>query len=353
MKLPEAEGDFEMKRRILLRGAVLGSILGAPALLRAQAAYKAEYRMSVTPPSAAFAWGKGAEIFANLVRERSGGRINIKPYFGASLIQGQQDREFAAMRQGVIDVLCGAPINWSNTVKECGVFMLPFLMPDHRAFDAVIASPAVTVDFFDVMRRNGAEPLAVGETGYRQISNSRRPIVRPDDLKGLKIRVAGSPMFQETLTSLGANPAAMPWADAQPALASGAVDGQENPLEVFVGAKLYTLGQKYVTKWNCTNDILMYSIATPVWQTWSAQDQALVRSAAQDAAREQIALVRKLYATDVEAVKPFGVAVHLPTPPEMDEWKRATRPSYEKWKAALSPQLVGKMEQVVAGLPRS
>lgn len=342
-----------MKRRGFLKGAALGSALGAPIALRAQAAYKAEYRMSVAAPGAVFAYGKGAEIFANLVRERSNGRINIKPYYGASLIQGQQDREFAAMRQGVVDVLCGAPINWSNTVKEFGVFMLPFLMPDHRAFDAVIASPAMNVDFFELMRRNGAEPLAVGETGYRQISNSRRPIIHPDDLKGLKIRVAGAPMFQETLTSLGANPAAMPWADAQPALASGAVDGQENPLEVFVGAKLYTLGQKYVTKWNCTNDVLMYGIANPVWQSWSPQDQTLVRAAAQDAAREQIALVRKLYASDIEAVKPFGVSVHSPTPPEMEEWKRATRPSYEKWKAALSPVLVTKIEQVVAATPRS
>ena len=66
------------------------------------------------------------------------GRINIKQYPGASLVQGQQDREFSAMRQGVIDVLCGAPINWTGTVPQLGVFTLPFLMPDHKAWDAVI-----------------------------------------------------------------------------------------------------------------------------------------------------------------------------------------------------------------------
>ena len=61
------------------------------------------------------------------------GRINIKQYPGASLVQGQQDREFSAMRQGVIDVLCGAPVNWTGTVPQLGVFTLPFLLPDHKA----------------------------------------------------------------------------------------------------------------------------------------------------------------------------------------------------------------------------
>jgi TRAP-type C4-dicarboxylate transport system substrate-binding protein len=100
-------------RRVVLHsiGAV-GAVatLGLPRFAHAQGAYKAEYKMStVVPP--AFAWGKGGEIFLTLVKERTNGRIVIKQYPGASLVQGQQDREFSAMRQGVIDVLCGAPIN--------------------------------------------------------------------------------------------------------------------------------------------------------------------------------------------------------------------------------------------------
>ena len=192
-----------------------------PTYLYAQNAYKAEYKMStVVPP--AFAWGKGGEIFANLVRERTNGRINIKQYPGASLVQGDQTRELSAMRQGVIDVLCGAPVNWTGTVREMGVFTLPFLFPNHKAWDAVMASDAVQKDFFDIVRKSGAEPLAVGETGFRQISNSKRPILKPDDLKGIKIRVVGSPMYGEIMSGMGGNPTFMGWADAQPALASGA-----------------------------------------------------------------------------------------------------------------------------------
>lgn len=343
-----------MHRRSLIRsaaGAVVAGV-GLPRFAFAQAAYKAEYKMStVVPP--AFAWGRGGEIFANLVRERTGGRINIKQYPGASLVQGQQDREFAAMRQGVIDVLCGAPINWSGTVREFGVFTLPFLFPDHKAWDAVMASEAVQKDYFELVRRAGAEPLAVGETGYRQISNSKRPLMRPEDLKGLKVRVVGSPMYGEIMSGMGANPTFMSWADAQPALASGAVDAQENPLEVFLAAKIHTLGQKFVTKWNYSNDILLFAIAAPVWQSWTPQDQRLVREAGIEAARQQVAIVRQLFAEDVDKVRALGVQVHVPTPAEHAQWQIATRRVYARWKAQVGAPLLSKVEAIVESTRKS
>jgi TRAP-type transport system periplasmic protein len=334
-----------MRRRDWIRIAGgSAAAIGIARYAHAQAAYKAEYKMStVVPP--AFAWGKGGEIFGTLVRERTGGRINIKQYPGASLVQGQQDREFSAMRQGIIDVLCGAPINWSGTVPQLGIFTLPFILPDHKAWDAATTEPAIVSEYFDLVRKAGAEPLAIGETGYRQISNSKRPVRQPDDMRGIKIRVVGSPMYGEIMGSMGANPTFMSWADAQPALASGAVDAQENPLEVFLAAKIHTLGQKYVTKWNYSNDILLFAIAGPVWQSWTAADQKIVRDAAQDAARQQIALVRKLFAEDVERVRALGVDVHVPTPAELAAWQIATRRTYARWKVQTHAGLVAKIEQ--------
>jgi TRAP-type C4-dicarboxylate transport system substrate-binding protein len=333
------------RRRVI---TTLGAAaVGLPRFAHAQGAYKAEYKMStVVPP--AFAWGKGGEIFLTLVKERTNGRINIKQYPGASLVQGQQDREFSAMRQGVIDVLCGAPINWTSTVPQLGVFTLPFLMPDHKAWDAVMASELVNRDYFEMVRKAGAEPLAIGETGYRQISNSKRPLIKPDDLKGLKVRVVGSPMYGEIMSSMGANPTFMSWADTQPALASGAVDAQENPLEVFLAAKVNTLGQKFVTKWNYSNDILLYAIAAPVWASWTPADQRIVREAAVDAAKQQVALVRKLFAEDVERVSALGVNVHVPTPPEMEAWQIAARRPYARYKAQTEPRIVSGIEEIVA-----
>jgi TRAP-type transport system periplasmic protein len=335
-----------LNRRVVIT-ALGTAAVGLPRFAHAQGAYKAEYKMStVVPP--AFAWGKGGEIFLTLVKERTNGRINIKQYPGASLVQGQQDREFSAMRQGVIDVLCGAPINWTSTVPQLGVFTLPFLMPDHKAWDAVMASEVATKDYFDMVRKAGAEPLSIGETGYRQISNSKRPLIKPDDLKGLKVRVVGSPMYGEIMSSMGANPTFMSWADTQPALASGAVDAQENPLEVFLAAKVNTLGQKYVTKWNYSNDILLFAIAAPVWSSWTPADQKIVRESALDAAKQQVLLVRKLFAEDVERVSALGVNVHVPTPSEMEAWQIAARRPYARYKAQTEPRIVSRIEEIVA-----
>ena len=336
-------------RRVVLKSlAAAAAWVALPRIASAQAAYKAEYKMStVVPP--AFAWGRGGEIFLTLVKERTNGRIVIKQYPGASLVQGQQDREFSAMRQGVIDVLCGAPINWTSTVPQLGIFTLPFLMPDHKAWDAVMADGPLLSAYFDMVRKAGAEPLAIGETGYRQISNSKRAVLRPDDMKGLKIRVVGSPMYGDIMTSMGANPTFMSFADAQPALASGAIDGQENPLEVFLAAKIHTLGQKFVTKWNYSNDILLFAIAAPIWASWTPADQKIVRDAAVDAAKQQVQLVRKLFVEDVERVSALGVAVHVPTAPEMAAWQIAARRPYARYKAQTNPQLVSRVEEIVAG----
>jgi TRAP-type C4-dicarboxylate transport system substrate-binding protein len=103
---------------------------------RAGAPTRAEYRMSLVLGTA-FPWGKGGELWADLVKERTKGRINIKLYPGVSLIQGDQTREFSALRQGVIDMAVGSTINWSPQVKQLNLFSLPFLMPDYAAIDAL------------------------------------------------------------------------------------------------------------------------------------------------------------------------------------------------------------------------
>src|SRR3546814_2570663 len=102
-------------------------------------------------------------------------------------------------------------------------------MPDYAAIDALIHGE-VGKQLFTHIEKAGVVPLAWGENGYRQLSNSKKEVKSPEDLKGMKLRVVGSPLYIDTFTALGANPTQMSWADAQPALATGAVDGQENPL---------------------------------------------------------------------------------------------------------------------------
>ena len=337
-------------RRTLLGLAAAAVALTTFATSAVAQNYKAEYRMSLVlgPPTP---WGMAGKIWSDLVRERTNGRINIKLYPGVSLIQGDQTREFSALRQGVIDMAIGSTINWSPQVKELNLFSLPFLMPDYAAIDS-LTQGAVGKQIFATLDKGGVVPLAWGENGFRELTNSKKPIKSPADLKGMKIRVVGSPIFSDMMTALGANPTQMSWADAQPALSSGAVDGQENPLFLFTILKMHTVGQKYVTTWGYVADPLIFVVNKDIWNSWTKADQEIVRAAAVEAGKQQIVLARKGLVEEgkpvLKEIAGMGVTVTTLTPAEREEFVKATRPVYTKWKAVIGPALVDQAEKAVA-----
>ena len=340
-----------LRRTLLTLAAAASTALSLGLSLPAQAqTYKSEYRMSLVV-GPAFPWGKGGEIWANKVREKTNGRINIKLYPGVSLIQGDQTREFSALRQGVIDMAVGSTINWSPQVRQLNLFSLPFLMPDYAAIDA-LTQGEVGKQMFGILEKAGVVPLAWGLNGYRELSNSKHPIKSPADLKGLKIRVVGSPLFLDTFTALGANPTQMSWADAQPALASGAVDGQENPMSIFTAAKLHTVGQKYLTMWGYLADPLVFVVNKEIWNSWTPADRELVRQAAVEAGQEQIAIARKGLIEPgqplLKDIAAMGVQITHLTPAEREAFVKATRPVYDKWKTQIGADLVTLAEKTVA-----
>lgn len=337
-----------MQRRAFLAAAAVACVLSSGAT-QAQT-YRAEYRLS-TVLGTAFPWGQAGERWAELVKEKTQGRIIIKLYPGTSLVGGDQTREFTAIRQGVIDLAIGSTINWSPQVKELNLFSLPFLMPDYRAIDA-LTQGEVGKDLFAILEKREVVPLAWGENGFREMSNSKRDIKSPADMKGLKFRVVGSPLYNETFTALGANPTQMSWADAQPALASGAVDGQENPLSVFVAAKLPTVGQKHLTLWHYVADPLIFVVNKEVWASWSAADKESVRQAALQAAKENVEKARKgIAGTDnavLKQIEAAGVAVTTPSAEQRAAFVQATRPVYDKWSKTIGADLVKKAEAAIA-----
>jgi tripartite ATP-independent transporter DctP family solute receptor len=317
----------------------------------AAADYKAEYKLS-TVVGKPFPWGNAGERWAELVKEKTGGKINIKVYPGTSLVGGDQTKEYTAIRQGAIDMAIGSTINWSPQVKELNIFSMPFLMPDYKAIDA-LTQGEVGKELWKILESKDTVPLAWGENGFRELSNSKKAIRKPEDLKGLKIRVVGSPLFLDTFTALGANPTQMSWADAVPALSSGAVDGQENPLTIFTVAKLHAAAnQKYLTIWGYVADPLIFVVNKDVWASWKPEDQKAVREAAVQAAKENIEAARKgLIPPDdsmIKEVEGLGVNVARLTEAEKAAFQKATKEVYDKWAKQIGPELVKKAEESIA-----
>lgn len=312
--------------------------------------YKEEYRVStVVPPP--FPWGIAAQRWADLVAERTDGRIVMKLYPGAQLVQGEQTREFTAMRRGIIDMAVGSTINWSPQIPQMNVFALPFLMPDYDALDALTQGP-VGERIFELIEENGVVPLAWAENGFREVTNSQRAIRTPADMQGLKMRVVGSPIFNDIFTALGANPTQMSWADAQPALTTGAVDGQENPLTIYTVLKMHELGQANVTLWHYVADPLIFAVNQEVWNSFTEEDREIVRQAALDAGAHGIEVARAGLVGDdqslVETIEGYGVNVVRLTDEERQAFVEATRPVYEKWRETIGADLVTMAEESVA-----
>ena len=296
--------------------------------------------------SEAFPWGQAATKWAELVEERSEGRIKLKIYPNAQLVSGDQTREFSAMRSGLIDMAVGSTINWSPQVPEVNLFSLPFLMPDNAAVDAITQGKAGEMVFAAIEKR-GVMPLAWGENGFREISNSRGAISSPDDLKGLKVRVVGSPLFLDTFNTLGANPTQMSWTDALPALTTGAVDGQENPLAVYDVARADRASQKYLTLWHYMNDPLIFGVSQRVWKTLPAEDQQLLQQAAIDAGQWEIEKSRSELEETLDRIRERGVEVTELTPEQHKAFVDATQSVYDKWIPRIGKELVEAAQQAI------
>ena len=239
-----------------------------PTPLAAQ--YKPEFKMSVVVNQET-AWGRAAQRFADAVKYRTQGRLQIKNYFDGQLMAGKQTTEFTLLQQGVADFAIGTTINWSPQVKELNLFGLPFMFPSYAAVDAVEAEePGKRL--FKLIEQTGVVPIAWGENGFRELTNSKRPIRRPEDLHGLKIRVVAVPMFLEIFQALGANPVGMNFDQALIAFQQGTVDGQENPVALIIPYILWEV-HRYVTLWHYSIYALILAVSAKTWTSLSLDDQ--------------------------------------------------------------------------------
>ncbi len=295
--------------------------------------YKKEYKLSCVVGPKLY-WGEGASLFAKMVKERTQGRINIKVYTAASLMAGKQTNEFLILRRGVADFAFASTINWSSTIKQLNLFNLPFLFPDYAALDRVTEG-YVGEKLKQIIKKKGVTVLAWGENGFREITNSKRPIVTPADLKGLKIRVVGTPIFIDIMKALGANPVNMNWGEAKVAFQQGVVDGQENPIVgIEIPVKIWQF-HKYITVWHYVIDPLMMAVNNQVWNSFTPEDREIVKQAAIEASYWEKTMVRKgLIPPDLSALdtlKKHGMHVTVLTANQRAEFKKLTKPIYKKW----------------------
>ncbi len=309
--------------------------------------FKKEYKMTVNV-GPAYYWGMGAVKFSDLVKEKTNGKIIIKPYFGSSLLKGAQLSSPQLVSTGVIDCAFESTINISSVVPEMNLFSLPFFINNFENLDKLESGETGRI-LFTKMEKVGLTPLAWAENGFRQVTNSKKPFLMPDDMKGMRLRVVGSPIFIDTFKALGADPVDMNWGDAQTAFQQGVVDGQENPMGVLLPVQIWQY-HKFATFWNYVVDPCVIYWGTEEWNKFPNEIKTAIKEAAAEAARFEKALCRagldqgaslnilkNEFKYEMEVPDPVkhletkGVTVTQLSREGVQAFTRATAGVYEKW----------------------
>jgi tripartite ATP-independent transporter DctP family solute receptor len=243
--------------------------------------------------------------FARQVKERTKGQVEVQ-VFGASVL-GNDNTAIAGVRGGTIDLCTSGTPYFTGMVGRMNVLDLPYIF-DSAEHAYKVLDGQIGRGLLDELEGHGLKGLAYWEVGFRSLTNSRRPVRTPEDIKGLKIRTTPNPAHLKAFQLFGATPTPMPIAEVFGALENKAVDGQENPVGIVRGAKLYEV-QKYMamTRHAYTAMPLVMNKAKFAALP-AAQQQALV-DAALAAGRFQRELIRKNEAGDIAFLRANGMQV--------------------------------------------
>ncbi len=280
----------------------------------------------------------GAEKWAEIVKEKSGGKITIKVY--PSTLGGDV-QVLSAVQGGTVDFTSMNSGILQTQIKEYAIFDFPFMFESGEEADVVLDGP-FGKKLSDLLPAKGLVNVIYWELGFRQISNSRRPLNTAEDIDGLKIRVIQSPIYIDTFSALGANPVPMPFTEVYTALEQKIIDGQENPVAVIETSKLNEI-QKYLTVSNHMYNPQSLMASKKVWDKLSQEERDLLQTTAYEARTWQRQNARKMNAASLENIKKTSQVNVLP-PEEIAKIRTKIKPVIDKYSANVGPDLVKELQ---------
>ena len=269
----------------------------------------------------------GINAFAEAVAEKTEGRVSFTIF-----PNGQLGSEIDMLEQmqmntlGAAAIMCGS---MQSLDMRMAIEDLPYMWKDvdhaRAAFDGEFGAYLA-----EIMRAQGMEEIAYVEWGYRHITNNKQPIVEPEDLKGMKIRVAQTQLRVDAFETLGALPTVLAFNELYGALQQGTVDAQENPLANIVAANFNEV-QKYLSLTGHFYNTVMLAIDSDVWAGISEADQAIIR---EEAAKMELAVREANSANEagyIETLKERGMEINDNV--DTAAFREAMLPVYDKWES--------------------
>jgi len=278
----------------------------------------------------------GVKRFAELLSAKSGGKMKVQEFPANQL--GTEQQQQSALQGGVQQMYSPATTSLAGIVKEFGLLDFPFAVSNFEQADALLDGPLGKA-LIEQLPKRGLVALGYWDLGFRNVTNSRHPIQRPEDLQGLKIRVIPNPVFLDTFKAFGANPVPMPFAELYGALESKAVDGQENPFAVILSNKFYEV-QKYVSGTNHVYAANIVLVSKKFWDQLTPAEQKWMHEAADESRAYQRQTSRAAARKAVEELQAKGAQYNDVTPQELARMREVAKPVIEKFSTQYDPAIV-------------
>ncbi|BAF59532.1 MAG: TRAP transporter substrate-binding protein [Syntrophothermus sp.] len=287
--------------------------------------------------------GLAAQRFANLVKERTGGRVEVQVFPNSVLYKDGE--EIQALQAGAVQMIAPATSKLSLLYPQWQVFDLPYAFADeeavHRAMESYLGKK-----LYDGLKANNLVPLSFWGSGFKQMTNSVRPLIKPEDFQGLTFRVMiNSQVLKRQFEKLGAHPVEGTFDNLYRVLESRAVDGEENTLSNIFSKNFYKV-QPYLTISN--HGYMGYVVMTnsEFWSSLPEDVRNILESTLQEVTEWEHEQALQINRDCLKQIISSGmVQVHYQTEDEKREWVRALRPLYEEFREIIGEDLIDYLEE--------
>ncbi len=335
----------QMKNRLVATAAAALALLAPLAASAQQADFKERtIRVShVVPKDHPFQ--VGIDKFAEILASKTGGKFKMRGFPDGQL--GAELQSISSAQGGVLEMTLVSTAAAASVVKEFGVFDLPFLFTDYKEVDLVLDGP-IGRHLLERLPEKNLVGLCYFENGFRHVTNSKRPITKAEDLKGLKIRTIQNPVFIDIFNTLGANATPMPFTEVFSALESKAIDGQETPYSNIHGNKFFEV-TKYISNTGHIYGGAVILAGRKFWDQLSPAEQKLMQESCNTARDFERNFQRTEDPKLLAQIKAKGGVYTEIAPAERARMRTLLKPVYDKYARNLGEDVV---RQTVAELDK-
>lgn len=288
--------------------------------------------------------GRAVKYFADELAKVTDGKHRVRAFAGASL--GNDIQMQNALAGGAQEMMVGSTATLVGVVKEFGVWDLPFLFNNEAEADAVLDGP-FGQKLLDKLPEKGLIGLVYWENGFRNLTNTKRPINTVEDLKGIKLRVMQNPVFLDVFNGVGANAVPLAFSELFTALETKAVDGQENPVTTIESSKFYEV-QKYLSLTKHVYSPWVLLASKKWWDGLEKDEQAALQKVAVASRDFERKDTRAASEKSMAFLKSKGMEINEVAPAEMDKMRAVVKPIVDKVANDLGAATVAELQAEIA-----